>query len=116
MTESSPPSVNAIHPLIDDPSIAILVRTFYGRAREDDLIGPIFNAAVTDWDHHIGKISDFWSSIMRAGRRGLSRCRGDVTRSAFVLQASNGRAGAASPACRSACAATRDRSQRIVDI
>jgi len=57
-----------------------------------NLIGPIFNAAVTDWDHHIGKISDFWSSIMRAGRRGLSRCRGDVTRSAFVLQASNGRA------------------------
>ncbi len=69
MTESQPVAANIVHPLIDEPSIANLVRTFYSRAREDDLIGPIFNAAVADWDHHIGKIADFWSSIMlRTGR------------------------------------------------
>jgi hemoglobin len=55
--------------VIDEASIERLVRTFYGRAREDDLIGPIFNGAVRDWEHHIGKITDFWSSIvLRTGR------------------------------------------------
>ncbi|RDE10564.1 group III truncated hemoglobin [Pelagibacterium lacus] len=57
------------HPDITDPDIALLVTTFYGRAREDDLIGPIFNRAVDDWDHHLAQITDFWSSIMlRTGR------------------------------------------------
>jgi truncated hemoglobin YjbI len=50
MTEPNP-----IQPLktgIDEVSIECLVRTFYGRAREDALIGPIFNLAVRDWEHH----------------------------------------------------------------
>src|SRR5277367_4733636 len=65
------PSINpgTISPEIDEQSIGRLVRTFYGRAREDDVIGPIFNAAVADWEHHLGKITDFWSSMMlRTGR------------------------------------------------
>src|SRR5690606_37820643 len=42
---------------------------FYGRAREDALLGPVFNRAVSDWDHHIAQITDFWSSVMlRTGR------------------------------------------------
>jgi hemoglobin len=54
---------------IDEASIERLVREFYGRAREDALLGPIFNSAVVDWEHHIAKIADFWSSIMlRTGR------------------------------------------------
>jgi hemoglobin len=52
------------NPEIDEASIERLVRTFYGRARADDLIGPIFAANVADWDHHIARIRDFWSSIM----------------------------------------------------
>ncbi len=59
------------HPEINDASIERLVRSFYGRAREDGLIGPIFNAAVTDWEHHIANITDFWSSmVLRTGRYG----------------------------------------------
>jgi hemoglobin len=46
-----------------------LIRTFYGRARTDDLIGPIFEAAVADWDDHIRKISDFWSGVMLRTQR-----------------------------------------------
>ena len=54
---------------IDEASIERLVREFYSRAREDALLGPIFSSAVADWDHHIAKIADFWSSIMlRTGR------------------------------------------------
>ncbi|MBC7583071.1 group III truncated hemoglobin [Tardiphaga sp. vice352] len=63
------PTLNEAHPEITEESIALLVRTFYGRAREDALIGPVFNAAVSDWEHHIAQISDFWSSmLLKTGR------------------------------------------------
>ncbi len=52
------------HPAIDREAIARLVAAFYGRAREDALIGPIFNRTVTDWDHHIARIAEFWSSVL----------------------------------------------------
>lgn len=45
-------------------SLERLVRAFYGRAREDAIIGPIFMAAVKDWDHHIAEITEFWCSII----------------------------------------------------
>lgn len=60
---------NIAHPDIDDASIGVLIRTFYSRARGDELIGPIFADAVEDWDHHIETITNFWSSVMlRTGR------------------------------------------------
>jgi len=69
MSDTRSTAINLVNPEIDEASVARLVRTFYGRAREDDLIGPIFNSAVKDWDHHIGKITDFWSSMMlKTGR------------------------------------------------
>ncbi len=59
------------HPEVNEASIERLVRMFYGRAREDAVIGPVFNASVADWDHHIANITDFWSSILlRTGRYG----------------------------------------------
>ena len=61
--------LNQTHPEITEEKIALLVRTFYGRAREDDVIGPIFNVQVKDWEHHLSQISDFWSSmVLRTGR------------------------------------------------
>lgn len=57
------------HPDITDASIAEVIATFYGRARKDELLGPVFNQAVEDWDHHIAQITDFWSSLLlRTGR------------------------------------------------
>ena len=59
------------HPEVNEASIERLVRGFYNRAREDELLGPIFNGAVVDWEHHIANIADFWSSIvLRTGRYG----------------------------------------------
>lgn len=52
------------HPSIDAVAIARLVQQFYGRAREDDLLGPIFAEAVQDWDHHISRISTFWTALV----------------------------------------------------
>ena len=59
----------AAHPDLDEAMIARLVSAFYGRARLDPLIGPVFNEAVADWEHHIARITDFWSGVMlRTGR------------------------------------------------
>ena len=54
---------------IDEAMIERLVRTFYGRARRDPLIGPIFEARVQDWEAHIAKLCAFWSSVaLMSGR------------------------------------------------
>lgn len=49
---------------VTEPALARLVATFYGRVRQDDLIGPLFNDAVEDWPEHLSKLADFWSSVM----------------------------------------------------
>jgi hemoglobin len=49
---------------ITEPAIMALVDRFYAKARRDPLIGPVFNDAVEDWDEHLGKLRDFWSSVM----------------------------------------------------
>lgn len=54
---------------IDEPMIEQLVRTFYGRARLDPLIGPIFEGKVHDWEGHLGHMCAFWSSVaLMSGR------------------------------------------------
>lgn len=49
---------------ITESSIAVLVTRFYSKARRDPVIGPLFENAVEDWDEHLGKLCDFWSSVM----------------------------------------------------
>ncbi len=49
--------------VIDEAGIAALVAGFYGRARQDAVLGPVFDAAVDDWDHHLARLTDFWSSV-----------------------------------------------------
>lgn len=61
------------HPLperISEELIAELVDTFYGRVRQDPLIGPIFLAKLgDDWEPHLAKLRDFWSSVtLMSGR------------------------------------------------
>lgn len=51
--------------LCTEDEVSDLVHTFYARVRQDDLLGPIFNTHVDDWDHHLAKLVDFWSSILR---------------------------------------------------
>ena len=54
---------------ITEAGIQDLVRRFYAKVRQDPLIGPIFNSRIEDWDHHLGKLTDFWSSVMlKSGR------------------------------------------------
>lgn len=49
---------------ISEEQLARLIPRFYERVRDDKLIGPVFDAAIGDWEHHLGKLVDFWSSVM----------------------------------------------------
>jgi hemoglobin len=56
---------------IDEEMIRTLVHRFYGDVREDEVLGPIFNAAVHDWDDHLARLRAFWSSVaLMTGRYG----------------------------------------------
>lgn len=48
---------------IDEAMIDALVETFYGKVREDDLLGPVFADRVEDWDPHLAQMKLFWSSV-----------------------------------------------------
>jgi hemoglobin len=49
-------------------AIAVQITTFYGRARTDDLLGPVF-ATITDWPPHIERITAFWTrTLLGTGR------------------------------------------------
>jgi hemoglobin len=49
---------------ITEAEISNLVETFYGKVRLDPDIGPIFNAIVGDWPHHLTTLKDFWSTVL----------------------------------------------------
>ena len=49
---------------IGEDMIRTLVEAFYARVRSDEELGPIFEAAITDWPAHLSKLCDFWSSVL----------------------------------------------------
>lgn len=40
-----------------------LVHVFYDKVRRDEVLGPVFNGAITDWESHLAKLCNFWSSV-----------------------------------------------------
>lgn len=40
------------------------VHAFYAKVRDDEVLGPIFNGVVHDWDEHLAKLCAFWSSVL----------------------------------------------------
>lgn len=51
---------------IDGDYVARLVEAFYARIRDDDLLGPIFAARISDWPPHLERMKSFWRSILHA--------------------------------------------------
>jgi hemoglobin len=47
---------------LNDAVLERLVRAFYATARQDAVIGPLFDG-VHDWEKHIARITVFWSSV-----------------------------------------------------
>lgn len=58
--------------LCTEEEVSHLVHTFYGNVRADAKLGPIFDRHVKNWDTHLAKMIDFWSSALR----GTARFRG----------------------------------------
>lgn len=56
---------------LDEAMIRDVVNRFYARAREDEVIGPVFTRAVPDdkWQAHLDTIADFWSSMLLGSGR-----------------------------------------------
>lgn len=55
--------------IVDESALRPLIEAFYARVRADPDLGPVFADAVSDWDDHHGRLSDFWSSVMLASGR-----------------------------------------------
>lgn len=49
---------------LTEGGLAEQVGRFYARARQDDLLGPVFEAAVQDWPEHLERITAFWTRAM----------------------------------------------------
>ena len=41
-----------------------LVHDFYAKVRQDEILGPIFEARVQNWEAHLSTMCTFWSSVI----------------------------------------------------
>lgn len=55
--------------LCTEEEVLRLVHAFYARVRQDEILGPIFDAHIDDWDRHLARLVDFWSAILRRTAR-----------------------------------------------
>jgi len=59
------PRRKPVHPDIDEDMVRQLVHAFYAKVRGDATLGPIFARVIgEDWEPHLAKMCDFWSSEM----------------------------------------------------
>jgi len=56
-----------MYQIVNEDCIAKLVDNFYGKVRGDQLLGPIFMAAIgSDWTLHLERMNAFWASVLLA--------------------------------------------------
>jgi hemoglobin len=48
---------------LNDDMLRDLVHRFYTKVRGDGVLGPIFAARITDWEPHLARMVEFWSSV-----------------------------------------------------
>jgi hemoglobin len=54
---------------ITEAMIEYLVRAFYEKVRADEMLAPVFDARIRDWELHLQQMFAFWSSVaLMAGR------------------------------------------------
>jgi hemoglobin len=49
---------------VDAGYIDHFVESFYGKIRDDALLGPIFNGRIHDWPAHLARMKSFWRSVL----------------------------------------------------
>jgi hemoglobin len=55
--------------ILSEQELRLVVEKFYERVRADAELGPLFNDAIEDWDHHLATLTDFWHSVMLTSGR-----------------------------------------------
>ena len=63
ITQDIPERTGAERSGIDEAMIERLVHGFYAKVRQDPLIGPVFAVRIADWEPHLRRMCDFWSSV-----------------------------------------------------
>lgn len=49
--------------------VYLLVSSFYTKVRKDNLLEPIFNTAIKDWDEHLDRLTTFWETSLFMTRK-----------------------------------------------
>lgn len=53
------------HDILTETDVELLVHSFYGKVRKDELLAPVFNPIVgNNWEHHLQRMTDFWSTLL----------------------------------------------------
>jgi len=55
--------------ILSEQELRLLVEKFYERVRADSALGPVFNDAIEDWDHHLTTLTNFWHAVMLTSGR-----------------------------------------------
>jgi len=48
---------------ITEAMIEQLVRGFYAKVRSDAVLAPVFETRIADWEPHLARMFEFWSSV-----------------------------------------------------
>ena len=58
-------NISITQPDIQSPAdIRLLVDSFYDKARQDELLAPVFDHAISDWEHHLPTMYQFWERLL----------------------------------------------------
>lgn len=49
--------------------VQLLIETFYQNIRKDEILGPIFNGIIKDWESHLILLTDFWETQLFLKRK-----------------------------------------------
>lgn len=53
------------HDILTLQDVQLLVNTFYGKVRDDDMLASIFNERIQDrWPQHLEKMYRFWQTVL----------------------------------------------------
>lgn len=62
-------SSSAVSSSVNELTIHAVVDEFYSAARQDPLLGPVFETHVNDWPAHMEIMYAFWASVLCGERR-----------------------------------------------
>jgi hemoglobin len=60
----TPRKKEGLAPYVDGASIERFVHAFYAQVQQDDVLGPIFDTHIAEWDPHLARMVHFWSAIL----------------------------------------------------